>query len=78
MVTFNRIQPEVGTEIMATLKDPDGNITLTGVGLGWDWYVSKVTNPVANAPNHWAPATGVVVAGTKPLPPQPTPRQGTT
>ena len=61
MVTFNRIQPEVGTEIMATLKDPDGNITLTGVGLGWDWYVSKVTNPVANAPNHWAPATGVVV-----------------
>ena len=62
MVTFNRIQPEVGTAIMATLEDPDGTLILTGVSgtteLGWDWYVSKVTNPVADAPNHWAAATG--------------------
>ena len=62
MVTFNLIQPEVGTPIMATLEDPDGTLTLTGqsgtTDLGWDWYVSKVTNPVADAPNHWAAATG--------------------
>ena len=60
MVTFNLIQPEVGTPIMATLEDPDGTPTLTGTDLGWDWYVSKVTNPIADAPNHWALATGSV------------------
>ena len=64
MVTFNRIQPEVGTAIMATLEDPDVGILEdpdVGItGIGWVWYVSKVTNPVADAPNHWAAATGLV------------------
>ena len=25
--------------------------------LGWQWYVSKVTGPVADADNHWIAAT---------------------
>ena len=50
MVTFNRIQPEVGTAIMATLEDPDGTLDLTGTDLGWEWYVSKVTDPRRRRP----------------------------
>ena len=69
-VTMNRIQPEVGTDITAMLDEPDGEVTMTGPfdhdgdtntdpeQLGWQWYVSKVTNPVDNADNHWAEATG--------------------
>ena len=72
-VTMNRIQPEVGTRIMAMISDPDGNPTggafagpydhdgdtsTAEVALGWQWYVSKVTNPVDDIENHWAIATG--------------------
>ena len=70
-VTLNRLQPEVGTAIMASLRDPDADEpdiegtfdadVDTGVALvtlGWQWYVSKVTNPIANAENHWVLATG--------------------
>lgn len=76
-VTMNRIQPEVGTQITAMLTDPDdGNqdpvvpLHVTGtvgtgadeVTLGWTWYVSKVTNPVANVESHWIAATGAGAA----------------
>ena len=66
-VTMNRLQPEVGTQIMASLSDPDDiDPTITSsvgsgddeVNLGWTWYVSKVTKPIANADNHWVLATG--------------------
>ena len=54
-VTLDRLQPEVGTEITATPSDPDGTS-----GVTWQWYVSKVTDPVADADNHWVAASGVV------------------
>ena len=69
MVMLNRLQPEVATPIMAELEDDDngietnGEVTTTGedsVTLGWQWYVSKVTNPIDDAENHWIPATGDV------------------
>ena len=65
--SLNRLQPEVGTQITASFTDPDAavpNITddvvtdSVTVELGWQWYVSKVTNPVADADNHWIEATG--------------------
>ena len=60
------------------LDDPDGDID-TGDGtvgtdadevtLGYQWYVSKVTEPLADEPNHWVEATGLVtlVPRTRPL-----------
>ena len=65
-VTFNRLQPEVGSPITAMLDDPDGAILTdddvtvgtTTVELGYQWYVSKVTEPLADEPNHWVEATG--------------------
>ena len=65
-VTFNRLQPEVGSEITAMLNDPDGVIDTNGeitgtdplVTLGYQWYVSKVSTPLADEPNHWVMATG--------------------
>ena len=65
-VTMNRLQPEVGTPITATLSDPDGEIDTDGtvgdgkdeVTLGWRWYTSKVQDPVARVDSHWAVATG--------------------
>ena len=65
-VTMNRLQPEVGTPITATLDDPDGDEDTDGavgsdddvVSLGWQWYVSKVEDPVAHVENHWTAATG--------------------
>ena len=63
--TLNRRQPEVGTTIMASLSDPDGERGAAGTeDVTWMWYVSTVTNPVEDAENHWAPATGAVNTGT--------------
>ena len=68
--SLNRLQPEVGTQIMASFTDPDdtapdidGTVGTDDdeVTLGWRWYVSKVTNPVADAENHWIAATGAGV-----------------
>ena len=66
-VTMNRIQPEVGTPIMAMLEDDDEDVVTTGtvgsspdeITLGWQWYVSKVSDPDPNAENHWVIATGL-------------------
>lgn len=73
MVMMNRIQPEVGTPITAILTDPDvtaANVDLVSSGtvgtgddevtLGWMWYVSKVTEPVATVDDHW------ILVGTQP------------
>ena len=65
-LTMNRLQPEVGTPITATLSDPDGDIDTDGtvvsgddeVTLGWQWYVSKVQDPVEDVDSHWTAATG--------------------
>ena len=59
---LNRLQPEVGTEITASLDDPDGTVGPDADGnatvVAWQWYVSKVSNPVSDAENHWIVATG--------------------
>ena len=56
-ITLDRLQPEVGTIITASLSDQDGT-TAFGTTVAWQWYVSKVNNPVANVENHWIEATG--------------------
>ncbi len=61
MVTLTRLQPEVGTPIMAMVSDPDGTAgdpDGTPTDVTWQWYVSTVQNPVATANNHWIMATG--------------------
>ena len=66
VATLNRRQPEVGTTIMASLNDPDGTRgadTNALTDVEWRWYVSTVTNPVDDAPNHWAQVTGTVTTG---------------
>ena len=58
-VTMNRIQPEVGTPITAILTDPDGTTGDDGNGTPtWQWYVSKVTEPLVDEDDHWIVATG--------------------
>ena len=53
-ITLNRIQPEVGTEITASLTDPDDTRGTGGTDdITWQWYVSKVTNPVVTFDSHW-------------------------
>ena len=73
-VALNRLQPEVATPIMAELDDDDSAVRIEGtvrtgegddavsVVLGWTWYVSKVTSPIADAENHWIEATGTGAA----------------
>ena len=39
---LNLLQPEVGTEIMVTLTDPDVGVVS---GQQYTWYKSKVENP---------------------------------
>ena len=52
-LTLQWLQPEVGTEIMATLTDPDTGITATD----WTWYRSKVGGERGELdvtdPTHW-------------------------
>ena len=65
VATLNRRQPEVGTKIMASLEDPDGERGSAGTDpVVWMWYVSTVTDPVYDADNHWALVTGDVVTGS--------------
>ncbi len=67
---MNLLQPEVGWPVKARLSDVDGTLDTEGeitfgtapnettYTLGWSWYVSKVTNPVADADDHWIAVTG--------------------
>ena len=50
VVTIDRIQPEVGTQLTASIDDEDIDDTVT---VAWRWYVSTVTNPLANSERHW-------------------------
>ena len=58
-ITLDILQPEVGTTITASLADPDGTTGSGGTGnVDWQWYVSKVTNPLDDQDEHWIVATG--------------------
>ena len=54
-LTLQWLQPEVDTEIDATLTDPDGVTTITT----WTWYRSKANDPVVGNLSHWLVITGV-------------------
>ena len=62
--SMNVLQPEVFWPVKARLSDADGasdfDGDIVGTGddvktLGWRWYVSKVSNPVADVDDHWTP-----------------------
>ena len=59
VVELQWMQPEVHTEIMATLTDPDYPDGIpSGVGVAWRWYVSKVRLlPSLTTDNHWTDVT---------------------
>ena len=48
-LTLHWLQPEVATEIDATLTDPDGGAT----DLEWRWYTSKAADPDVGNLDHW-------------------------
>ena len=59
-ITLNWLQPEVGTEITAILKDTDSVMDLDTTDgqdltptVNWEWSISSVTNPQANIEGHW-------------------------
>ncbi len=60
VVTIDRIQPEVGTTLTASVSDPDGTTgtTDTPTTVAWQWYYSSVTNPVASSERHWRAISG--------------------
>ena len=66
-VTLDWLQPEVGTEITATLKDADGAVETDdadAAAVEWEWFISAVTNPQANIEGHWTSVTTVTATGT--------------
>ena len=72
-LTLQWLQPEVGTEIMATLTDPDTGITDTD----WTWYRSKVGGERGELdvtdPTHWievSPVTAQANEATSSYTPQ--------
>ena len=48
-LTLQWLQPEVGTAIMATLTDPDGDTSSPT----WTWYRSKAADPVVGDMSQW-------------------------
>ena len=64
MVELRWLEPEVHTEIMATLTDPDcpdGFATCddgSALAVTWTWHISKVSGtPNVNTDNHWTDVT---------------------
>ena len=55
-VVISLLQPEVGIEIMASLTDPDGGVTVTI----WKWEVSEIRQVSLDVdnPHHWGDAPG--------------------
>ena len=53
-ITLNRLQPEVGAPITATLTDPDGEATSPS----WQWSTSKSLEPDPSVESDWNNATG--------------------
>ena len=47
-VDMTLLQPEVGTELTASVSDLDGEVTITDSGEGWTWYRAKVRKPNPN------------------------------
>ena len=73
--SMNVLQPEVAWPVKARLSDVDSTDGALDIGdtvgegedtvtLGWTWYLSKVSNPVADVDDHWIAATGPVTADT--------------
>ena len=55
-LTLQWLQPEAGTDIDATLTDPDGDTTDI---VRWTWYTSKVGGiPDVTDPSHWTVVGG--------------------
>ena len=62
-IGLNRVLPQAGAPLTATLSDPDrgeGNATIP-TGLTWTWSVPKVSRPVMTNDAHWT-AAGAEVA----------------
>ena len=64
-LTLQWLQPEVGTAIMATLTDPDGDTTGEEA---WTWYTSKVVGPEIGNPSHWNVVADQATASYSPVP----------
>ena len=60
-VVISSLQPEIAIPIMASLTDPDRNVS----GLSWQWEVSKVAANVLDIDegDHWGDAPGEDNAG---------------
>ena len=56
MITLTQLQPEVATDVTASVTDPDGGVT----GENWTWEVSEVEQPALDVTedDHWGAATG--------------------
>ena len=76
-ISLNRVQPQAGTPLIATLSDPDsgsasgpGVITDPITIVTWTWSVPKVSRPVLATDAHWTagggeagePAAGVLTS----------------
>ena len=58
-ISLNRVQPQAGEELEATLSDDDvgdGATPIQPAGLQWVWSVPKVSRPVLENNAHWTPA----------------------
>ena len=59
MVELQWLEPEVHTEITATLTDPDYPDGVPDDAVKWTWYISKVRGlPSVTTDNHWTDVTG--------------------
>ena len=64
-ISLSALRPEVGTNITATLTDPDDGIDLTtGTDAGWTWSTSKVANPDLHTDSHWNDIADNLVTST--------------
>ena len=64
VVQLNRLQPEVGTMITATLTDPD--VAKDDPAPTWAWFTSKVDDPDPNVPSDWNLVEGQVTESYMP------------
>ena len=67
-ITMNLLQPEVNTDLVATISDPDGGVDQAAAT--WSWYRAKVRQPntpgttEASLENEWEPITAGFTNGT--------------